>query len=416
MKTKSGEAAGHIVIAIGPPLAARAVAERWGLRDFEEVRTFNVRPFDAPPGLPKLREELRAFLKEHMPAAPAERRANCWAVADAGFSRALGAAGYIGMIWPKAYGGHARHPLERYAVIEELLAAGAPVGMHWIADRQSGALLLRYGAEDQRQRFLPPMARGELYTCIGMSEPGAGSDLASVRTRGVRVDGGWRISGQKVWTTNAHNAHLMLTLVRTGEGSERQEGLTQFLIDLKSPGITIRPIIDLVGGHDFNEVFLDDVLVPDDMLVGEEGAGWKQVTAELSLERSGPERYLSSFALYLELIRRAGPDPEPGVRALIGRLTAELWTLRNMSMSTAAKLAAGEDPALEAAIVKDLGNSFEQELPRAVLAVSEGVDLAEDTDFARILALLLQVSPSFSLRGGTREILRGIIARGLGLR
>ncbi len=260
------------------------------------------------------------------------------------------------------------------------------------------------------------MARGELYTCIGMSEPGAGSDLASVRTRGVRVDGGWRISGQKVWTTNAHNAHLMLTLVRTGEGSERQEGLTQFLIDLKSPGITIRPIIDLVGGHDFNEVFLDDVLVPDDMLVGEEGAGWKQVTAELSLERSGPERYLSSFALYLELIRRAGPDPEPGVRALIGRLTAELWTLRNMSMSTAAKLAAGEDPALEAAIVKDLGNSFEQELPRAVLAVSEGVDLAEDTDFARTLALLLQVSPSFSLRGGTREILRGIIARGLGLR
>ena len=351
-----------------------------------------------------------------MPDGPAERRANCWAVPDAGFSRALGAAGYIGMIWPARYGGHERHPLERYAVIEELLAAGAPVGMHWIADRQSGAVLLRYGTEEQRQNFLPAMARGELYTCIGMSEPGAGSDLASVRTRGVRTDKGWRISGQKVWTTNAHNAHLMLTLVRTGEGSERQEGLTQFLIDLKTPGVTVRPIVDLVGGHDFNEVFLDDVPVPDTMRVGPEGAGWKQVTNELSLERSGPERYLSSFALYLELIRRAGPNPEPATAALIGRLTAEIWTLRNMSMSTAAKLAAGEDPALEAAIVKDLGNSFEQELPHAVLAVADDVDLSEDTDFARILALLLQVSPSFSLRGGTREYLRGIIARGLGLR
>jgi alkylation response protein AidB-like acyl-CoA dehydrogenase len=380
------------------------------------VQTFSIRPFDPPPGLPQLREQLRGFLREHTPPAPAESRANCWAVADAGFSRALGEAGYIGMTWPGRYGGHERHPLERYAVIEELLAAGAPVGMHWIADRQSGPLLLRYGTEEQRLRFLPAMARGELYTCIGMSEPGAGSDLASVRTKGVKTAEGWRISGQKVWTTNAHNAHVMLTLVRTQEGSERQEGLTQFLIDLKSPGVTVRPIPDLVGGHDFNEVFLDDVLVPDDMLVGEEGAGWKQVTAELSLERSGPERYLSSFALFLELVRRAGPDPEPVTAALIGRLAAEVWTLRQMSMSTAAKLAAGEDPALEAAIVKDLGNCFEQEMPRAVLAAAQDIDLSEDTDFARVLALLLQVSPSFSLRGGTREILRGIIARGLGLR
>ena len=380
------------------------------------MQTFDVRPFEPPPGLAEVRARLRAFLKENMPHAPAEHRANCWAVADAGFSRALGRAGYIGMIWPKRYGGHERHPLERYAVIEELLAAGAPVGMHWIADRQTGNLLLRYGTEEQRRKFLPLIAKGELYTCIGMSEPGAGSDLAAVRTRGLRADGGWRISGQKVWTTNAHNAHLMLTLVRTGEGRERQEGLSQFLIDPKSPGVTIRPIIDLIGGHDFNEVFLDDVFVPDPMLVGSEGNGWKQVTAELSLERSGPERYLSSFALYVELIRRAGPDPEPAMATLIGRLMAEIWTLRNMSMSTAAKLAAGEDPMLEAAIVKDLGNVFEQEMPRAVLAAVNGIDLIGDSDFARILTLLLQVSPSFSLRGGTREILRGIIARGLGLR
>ena len=157
------------------------------------MQTFSLRPFEPPAGVAALREEVRAFLAREAPDLGAEKRVNSWAVADAGFSRALGAAGYIGMTWPKAYGGHERHPLERYVVLEELLAAGAPVGMHWIADRQSGPLLLRYGTEAQRAAFLPRIARGELYACIGMSEPGAGSDLASVRTKGVRTDEGWRV-------------------------------------------------------------------------------------------------------------------------------------------------------------------------------------------------------------------------------
>lgn len=392
------------------------VAGRLALRDARGVETFSIRPFRPPGDVAQLRRDVRAFLREHQPAGGAARRANCWAVGDSAFSRALGAAGYIGMIWPKAYGGHERHPLERYVVLEELLAAGAPVGMHWIADRQSGPLLLRYGTEAQRQTYLPAMARGELHACIGMSEPGAGSDLASVRTRGERTADGWRINGQKVWTTNAHNAHVMIALVRTSEGEKRQDGLTQFLIELDRPGVSVRPIIDLAGGHDFNEVFLDDVLIADENRIGAEGAGWKQVTAELSLERSGPERYLSSYALLVELVRLAGGDADPNLKALIGRFTAELWCLRQMSLSTAAKLAAGEDPALEAAMVKDLGNSFEQEMPRLVQGALEHIDLAAPGDLSRILSVLLLVAPSFSLRGGTREILRGIVARGLGLR
>lgn len=381
------------------------------------MQTFSLCPFSVPGDASALRDEVRAFVAREAPRGDPAQRVNSWAVGDASFSRALGSAGYIGMTWPKKYGGHERHPLERYVVLEELLAAGAPVGMHWIADRQSGPLLLRYGTEDQRQRFLPEVAKGEFYACIGMSEPGAGSDLASVRTKGEKTADGWRISGQKSWTTNAHNAHVMIALVRTQAGSERGEGLTQFLIPLDLPGIDVRPIIDLTGGHDFNEVFLDDVIVPDTLRVGEEGAGWRQVTAELSLERSGPERYLSSFGLYIELLRLVGPEPDDAMSELIGHIAASIWALRQMSMSTAAKLASGEDPALEAAMVKDLGNSFEQELPRIVqAAVEAGADLEAETDFARILGHLLLVSPSFSLRGGTREILRGIIARGLGLR
>jgi alkylation response protein AidB-like acyl-CoA dehydrogenase len=381
------------------------------------VQSFTVTPFEPPSDLGALRADVRDFLRRELTPGDGLGRLNCWAVPDAKFSRALGAAGYIGMTWPKRYGGHERHPLERYTVLEELLAAGAPVGLHWVADRQSGPLLLRYGTEEQRRDFLPRVAAGEMYFCIGMSEPGTGSDLASIRTRAVRTDEGWRVNGQKIWTTFAHHSQMMIALIRSEAGSERQNGLTQFLIDLSLPGVTVRPIKDLVGRHDFNEVVFDDVLVPDAMRVGDEGNGWKQVTAELSLERSGPERYLSSFALLLELIRVAGNNPDASTRALVGKLTAELWTLRQMSRSTAAKLAAGENAMQEAAIVKDLGNSYEQALPRAVQAAIDGAaDLSTNSDFARMTAHLLQISPSFSLRGGTREILRGIIARGLGLR
>jgi alkylation response protein AidB-like acyl-CoA dehydrogenase len=247
-----------------------------------------------------------------------------------------------------------------------------------------------------------------------------------VRSRAEKVPGGWRINGQKLWTSGAHNAHAMLALLRSEAGSERQAGLSQFLIDLATPGITVRPVIDLVGNHDFNEVFFDDVLVGDDALVGVEGEGWRQVTAELALERSGPERYLSSQALLVAVIdaaRSAAADTQgnaagtdnAALNAVIGKLVAELWTLRQMSMATAAMLADGADPVVEAAIVKDLGNDYEQRVPMLLQAVLD-IDLDGSNELARVLAHLLQVSPSFSLRGGTREVLRGIIARGLGLR
>lgn len=379
------------------------------------MQGFALYPFDPPGDVTALRRDLRTWLAAHQPQGDIVKRANCWASFDADFSRALGAAGYIGMTLPGRYGGGDRHPLERYVVIEELLAAGAPVGAHWIADRQTGPLILRYGSEEQRERYLPGIARGEIYACIGLSEPGAGSDLASVRTTARETAEGWRINGQKIWTTGAHLSHIMLALVRTEEGSERNAGLSQLLVDLDTPGITIRPIIDMADKHDFNEVFFDDVLVPHGALVGERGQGWRQVTAELGLERSGPERYLSSHALLSALIDAAGEASDTALATLIGELSAEMWTLRQLSMSTAAKLAAGEDPMVEASVVKELGNAFEQDMPRRIQAVVDrGWD--DPDDLARLLRALLIASPSFSLRGGTREVIRGIIARGLGLR
>jgi alkylation response protein AidB-like acyl-CoA dehydrogenase len=379
------------------------------------VQTFAIKPFTMPAHAAALRDEVRVFVADHMRKDNPVRRANCWVVGDPVFSRALGAAGFVGMSLPKHYGGHDRSAMERYVVLEELLAAGAPVGAHWIADRQTAPLLLRYGTEAQRERWIPGMAAGELYACIGLSEPNAGSDLAAVRSRALRDGNGWILNGQKVWTTNAQIAHVMLGLFRSEQGSVRNAGLSQFMIPLDTPGVTVRPITDLSGGADFNEVFFDDVRLGADALIGVEGNGWQQATAELSLERSGPERYLSSQALMVELIRHLQSREDPVGLRLAGRFMSELWTLRQMSLSVAARLAEGEDPALEATIVKDLGNSFEQAIPRLIQEQLE-VDLTSQEALPLLLGYLLQVSPSFSLRGGTREILRGIVARGLGLR
>ncbi|PYN32735.1 MAG: acyl-CoA dehydrogenase, partial [Candidatus Rokuibacteriota bacterium] len=314
--------------------------------------------YELPPTTRVLRGEVRDFLRAELGDRPPARRAPSWGGFDREFSRKVGARGWIGMTWPTRYGGHERSALERYVVLEEMLAAGAPVSAHWVADRQSGPLLLRFGTEAQRARFLPAIARGELAFAIGMSEPDSGSDLASIRTRAERVPGGYRVNGTKVWTSNIHRSDFMIALFRTHhDPAKKHEGLTQFLVDTKAPGITIRPIIDLAGSHHFNMVLFEDVFVPEEMRVGEEGAGWKQVTTELALERSGPERYLSSLVLLVELIREVGKDPGERAAPVVGRLVAHLVTLRQMSLSVAGMLEAGDNPNLEAAVVKDVGTT-----------------------------------------------------------
>ncbi|TWB25653.1 acyl-CoA dehydrogenase family protein [Nitrospirillum bahiense] len=370
-----------------------------------------------PPGADDLRAEVREFLAEELAGRPASQRIKSWSGFDADFSRKLGQRGWIGMTWPKEYGGRERSALERYIVLEELLAAGAPVAAHWIADRQSGPLLLKEGTEEQKRHLLPRIAAGECFFCIGMSEPDSGSDLAAVRTRAVRTQDGWRVNGTKLWTTYAHKSHYMILYCRTGGVDDRHGGTSQFLVDLTLPGITIRPIADLSGERHFNEVVFEDAPLPASALLGTEGDGWNQVMGELAYERSGPERFLSTFVLLVELIRALGTDPSDQALAVLGRLSSHLAVLRRLSRSVAGLLQEGANPALQAALVKDLGAIVEQEIPELArqLVATEPM-LGSDDIFQAVQGYAILNAPAFSLRGGTREILRGIIARGLGLR
>jgi hypothetical protein len=366
------------------------------------------------------RAQVREFLRSSWEPPPADVRARSWMGFDAGFSRKMAGRGWVGVTLPKEFGGASLDAYSRFVLVEEMLAAGAPVAAHWIADRQSGPLINKFGSPAQRAFYLPKICAAEAFFCIGMSEPNAGSDLASVGTRAVRADGGgWRLSGRKIWTTNAHHCHYMIALVRSsGEPADRQKGLSQFIIDLSLPGVTVRPIRDLAGDEHFNEVFFDDVRLAEDALIGSEGSGWAQVNAELAFERSGPERIYSSIVLLEKWIACLRGMPQAGGHAeTLGRLATHLCALRNMSIALTTRLVQGDSPLVEAALVKDLGTEFEQSIP-ALVEAAIGADPAAplDAELLRATAYLSQVAPTFSLRGGTREILRGMIARGLGLR
>jgi alkylation response protein AidB-like acyl-CoA dehydrogenase len=382
------------------------------------MHEFRFEPVQLPAAAQALRGEVRAFIQEEMARAAFTPSGNSWMSYDAAFSRRCGERGFIGLTWPKEYGGHERSALERYVVIEEMLAAGAPVGAHWIADRQSGHQILRYGSDRAKRTILPKIAAGVCFFGIGMSEPDSGSDLAAVRTRATQVEGGWNISGTKVWTSNAHRTNYLIALARTSpKEDDRHAGMTQFIVDLSHPGVSVRPIYNLYGGHDFNEVVFEDYFVADDMVLGGVGMGWKMVTGELAFERSGPDRFLSTFQLLVESIRAIGKDPDARAANDIGRFVAHVATLRRMSTSVAGMLERGAQPMVEAALVKDIGTAFEREVAetfRHLIPVEP--TLGNGASYPELIGMTILRSPGFTLRGGTREILRGMIARGLGLR
>ena len=375
-------------------------------------------PIRLPPEAEALRAEVRQFLKEEIAAGTFDP--NGGSRDNAEFSRKVGERGWIGMAWPKEYGGQGRSFLERYVVNEEFLVARAPTRRHFTADRQSGPVLIKYASEAIKQDILPRIIRGEVSFCIGMSEPDSGSDLFAAKTKAERTDDGWLINGRKLWTSRAHEADYMIGLFRTSPSTQdnRRHGLSQFLVDMKTPGITCRPVLHPNGNYEFNEVTFDDALLPLDNLLGEADMAWKQATSELAYERSGSERFLETIQVLMELVDVIGENPGLREAEGLGRLVAQLHTLRRMSISVAGMLHAGKEPVLEASVVKDLGTVWEQALPSVArdLAAFIDSDPGNRMRFEDVLAHNITIAPKLTIQGGTTEILRGIVARGLGLR
>ena len=373
------------------------------------------------PVLTALRLQVRAFLREAIAHGRLVPHVDTWLTRwDREFTRELGRRGWLGMVIPKEYGGQGRSYLERFVVTEELLVVGAPVAAHWVAERQIGPSLLRYGTEEQKQAFLPGISRGEVVFGIGMSEPDSGSDLASVRTRAERSEAGgrsgWRLTGTKVWTSGAHEADAFFALARSAplDPAHRHDGLSQFIVDLRAPGVEIRPIISMGGDHHFNEVHLDGVFIPDDRVLGNVGEGWKQVTSELGFERSGPERVLSTFQLLAAAASAMGDGQLP-LDAGLGRHVARVAALHQMSFAVSTAMQSHSNADTAAAVVKVLGTTGEGDVADYVDTLTDAGSVEDEELYTLLRAAILQ-RPGFTLRGGTNEILRGVIARGLGLR
>jgi 3-oxocholest-4-en-26-oyl-CoA dehydrogenase alpha subunit len=360
-----------------------------------------------------LQAEVRAFLEAELGDPGRRPGLGMNGAASREFSRKLGARGWLGMALPKRYGGSERGAVDRFVVTEELLRFGAPVGHHWLADRQTGAVINRFGTEEQKARYLPGICSGELGFSIGLSEPGAGSDLAAIRTRAVRDGDRWIINGQKVWTTGAQRNDYIVALCRTSDEEDRRDGLTQFIIDLSAPGVAVRPITLLDGSADFNEVVFDNVVVGPDALLGDPGQGWSQTTAELALERGGPDRFMSVYPVVEAFLREAGPSGlGEQARRFLGRATATFWVMRNMALSIARAVDCGGSSVHEAALLKEMATRFEQDVVTALLDV---IDLQPVCDspsvFEQILCEAILTRPVFTIRGGTNEIMRSVAAK-----
>ncbi len=383
--------------------------------------SFRFDPVELPPEAKELRQEVRAFLRQEEEAgtfSPHRGKGGVLARVQPQDRR----QGWIGMTWPKKYGGHERSQLERYVVTEEMLAAHAPTRAHSTADRQSGPVILRYGQEEIRQKILPQIAAGELCFCIGLSEPNSGSDVFAASTRATKTDGGWLVNGRKIWTSNAHEADYMIALLRTSPSTKenRRHGLTQFLVEMNTPGITIRPIINLTGGHDFNEVVFDDAFLPDSHLIGEVDMAWKQATDELAYERSGPDRWIETFSCLVELVRVAGEEPSEHLAEGIGRQVAHLATLQADVVVGRRHAAGRQDAGGRIRGGQGSRHQFRAGLARqgapAGAAAGDAQPDTNDDRFEEALRYTTLIAPKLTIQGGTREVLRGIIARGLGLR
>jgi alkylation response protein AidB-like acyl-CoA dehydrogenase len=325
---------------------------------------------------------------------------------SAEFAKELAALGWIGLTWPAEHGGGGRPPVDRLIIGEELIAAGAPIAAMWFADRQMGPALIAFGRPDQQAEFLPGILAGETTWCIGMSEPGAGSDLAGLKTSALRDGDDWVINGQKIWTSFAAVADYCYLICRTSSDGPPHAGISEIIVPMSTPGIEVRPITDMTTNRHFCEVFFTDVRVPASNLVGVEGNAFKQTMRQLEHERGGIDRLVSNHALYRLAAERADTT-DPLVRQEI----AALESAYRIGRILVAREVLAQAPKGFSAATKCFCTEHEWRVAQFVARVL-GPEATLWTDITRGLCY----APGYTIMGGTSNIMRNILGeRVLGL-
>jgi len=377
----------------------------------------------------RFKREVHDFLEEELRQGLWQPSCDAWIMGfDPEFTKRVAQKSWIGLTWPKEYGGQGRSYVERLILTEEMLRYGAPAGCHWFADRQIGGSILDYGTEEQKKEFLPMILRGEARVGLGMSEPEAGSDLASLKTRAIEDGDGYIIDGQKVWTSGANQMNWIYLVARTDPDAPKHKGISEFLFEASLPGVTVNPIVDITGRIHFNEVFLDGVRVPKKCLIGEKNRGFYQILHQLDYERSGMERLMGNYPLFEALIqytketKRNGKSlsEDPLIRSKLAQLKIEFEVGRLHMYRIAMVMDEGRAPNWESSMSKVYGTTFEQHLANAAMEII-GLygQLSPESKWAPMLGMAHESylsSKGYSLQAGTTEILKNIVAlRRLGL-
>ena len=344
------------------------------------------------------------------------------------WQQALQRRGWLVPLWPSEWGGAGWTPVQRFIFELECALAGAPL-VHPMGVRLVGPVILRFGTEAQKRHYLPRILSGEDYWCQGFSEPGAGSDLASLKLRAIPDGGDYVLNGSKIWTTHAHHANRMFALVRTSTEGPRQQGISFLLIDMKSPGITVRPIATIGGDHDVNEVFFDDVRVPQANRIGEENRGWDCAKYLLEFERGAGifsprlRSQLKRVGDAMEVLRVRGVRFDDAFEARFGEVVADLDAFEMLELKTLGRLGPGDKPGPVSSILKLRASRNKQaigELGVEVLGI-EGLRWPErvpesSSDDNTLLGTLLPDylnSRAFTIFGGAAEVQLGIISRAI---
>jgi len=377
----------------------------------------------------KFRQEVRDFLEEEIRQGTFQPSCDAWIQGySPEFTKKVARKGWIGLTWPKEYGGQQRNEIDRLILTEEILRYGAPAACHWFADRQIGRSIIAFGTDEQKQELLPKILQGEAYIGLGMSEPEAGSDLASLQTRAVEDGDDYIIDGQKMWTSCARFMTHVYLVARTDPEAPKHRGISEFVIDASLPGISIRPTIDITSSEAWGEVFYDGVRVSKKYLIGEKNRGFYQILNQLDFERAGLERLMGNYPLFDAIIQFTKETKRNGkplcqetlIRHKLAQLEVEFEIGRLLTYRVVMVMEEGRAPNWEAAMAKSYCTTFEQHLASIATDIL-GLygQLVAESKWSSILGMAPQSylgSKGYSLQAGTTEVLRNIVAtRGLGL-